>query len=105
VGSEVSVAFPPSAVTVRGARQESAARGPVASEQLALNAWHATVGILEPGARGIRVTLRGDTVVAEATPAELLAERVSPGDTVTASIDAAFVTVYPRRVVVPAVRD
>lgn len=86
VGSEVSVAFPPSAVTVRRAMHDPAA-----------NSWPATVGLLEPGVRGIRVTFRGDTVVAEATAAELLEHDISPDDRVTASVDPAYVTVYPRR--------
>jgi len=98
VGSDVSVVFPPSAVTLRVARNDAAEPDPAAAARLAPNSWHATVGILEPAARGIRATLRGDTIVAETTPAELLAQQVSPGDRVTASVDAAGISVYPRRV-------
>ncbi len=99
VGSEVSVVFPPSAVTLRTVRGESVSSTPVTP-----NSWPATVDILEPGAKGIRVTSHGDAVVVESTAAELLADSISPGSTVTASVDAAFVTVYPRRAMAPAVR-
>ncbi|GHD80453.1 molybdate transport system ATP-binding protein [Salinibacterium amurskyense] len=87
VGAEVSIAFPPSAVTLR--REASAPSHP--------NEWHATVDLLEPGLRGIRVTLLGDTVVAEASPADLLARDIASGDRVVASVDPAQLTVYPRR--------
>ncbi|MEL0625908.1 ABC transporter ATP-binding protein [Salinibacterium amurskyense] len=87
VGAEVSIAFPPSAVTLR--REESAPLQP--------SEWPATVELLEPGLKGIRVTLLGDTVVAEASPADLLAHDITPGDRVGASVDPAHITVYPSR--------
>ncbi|MBH0098156.1 ABC transporter ATP-binding protein [Salinibacterium sp. NSLL150] len=87
VGAEVSVAFPPSAVTLR--REVSAPSHP--------NEWHATVDLLEPGLRGIRVTLLGDTVVAETAAADLLAHDITPGDRIVASVAASQITVYPRR--------
>ncbi|CAO1653632.1 ABC transporter ATP-binding protein [Salinibacterium sp. NYA9b] len=112
VGAEVSVAFPPSAVTLRressgsdaaaAAAAATATAGPTASESTASapshpNEWHATVDLLEPGLRGIRVTLLGDTVVAETAAADLLAHDITPGDRIVASVAASQVTVYPRR--------
>jgi len=87
VGAEVSIAFPPSGVTL--CRE--------ASESSLVNEWPATVELLEPGLKGVRVTLLGDTVVAEASPADLLAHEIVPGDRIVASVDPAQITVYPRR--------
>ena len=103
VGTDVSVVFPPSAVALHSAHHESEPPEPVASKPAVPNSWRATVDLLEPGVRGIRIAMRSDTVVAEVSPADLLTEHVSPGRAVTASIDAAFVTVYPRRAVASAV--
>lgn len=114
VGAEVSVAFPPSAVTLRresrgadaavaaAAATATATAGPTASESTASapshpNEWHPTVDFLEPGLRGIRVTLLGDTVVAETAAADLLAHDITPGDRIVASVAASQITVYPRR--------
>ncbi|MEV8253057.1 ABC transporter ATP-binding protein [Rhodoglobus sp. NPDC076762] len=107
VGAEVSIAFPPSAVTLRressgsdpaaAATARPTASGSTASAPLQPHDWLATVELLEPGLKGIRVTLHGDTVVAEASPADLLAHDIAPGDPVVASVDPAQITVYPRR--------
>ncbi|EPR76670.1 Molybdenum transport ATP-binding protein ModC [Leifsonia rubra CMS 76R] len=98
VGTEVSVVFPPSAVTVSSVRAATGATAPAMP-----NSWRATLELLEPGANGIRLTFCDDTVAAEAPPTELLAQGLSAGDAVTASIDPAAVTVYARRPAVPEV--
>ncbi|MBH0008382.1 ABC transporter ATP-binding protein [Salinibacterium sp. SWN1162] len=113
VGTEVSVAFPPSAVTLRresrgAARADGAATAapgvadsarvePAASAPPLPHEWLATVDLLEPGLKGIRVTLLGDTVVAEASAADLLARDIAPGDRVVASVDPSQITAYLRR--------
>lgn len=61
------------------------------------NSWRATVGVLEPAARGIRIPFVGDDCVAEATTAELLATRVYEGAAVTVTVEPKFVTVYRAR--------
>ncbi|MGJ8721294.1 MAG: ABC transporter ATP-binding protein [Salinibacterium amurskyense] len=109
VGTEVSIAFPPSAVTLRRespgsdpAAAATAIAGPAAPASTASapsqpHEWPAIVDLLEPGLKGISVTLLGDTVVAEASPADLLAHDIAPEDRVVASVDPAQIAVYPRR--------
>ncbi|MBH0082468.1 sulfate/molybdate ABC transporter ATP-binding protein [Salinibacterium sp. SWN167] len=113
VGTEVSVAFPPSAVTLRresrgAARADGAATAapgaadsarvePAASAPPLPHEWQATVDLLEPGLKGIRVTLVGDTVAAEASAADLLAHDIAPGDRIVASVDPTQITAYLRR--------
>ena len=83
-GTQVRVVFPPAAVVLR----------PGPAEPKATNSWSGTVAMLEPTAGGIRILLAGDTVAAEAKPADVIARGFETGSAVSASVDRAFVTVY-----------
>lgn len=97
VGSEASIVFPPTAVVVTSLRSEHGRPGVAFAEHGSPNTWRASIATLEPAVRGVRLTFRDDSVAAEASATELLEERISPGDSITAFVDPAAVAVYPRR--------
>ncbi|MEO7348766.1 MAG: hypothetical protein ABIW32_02725, partial [Terrimesophilobacter sp.] len=111
-------AFPPTAVRVSvrenssGAASARGASDRVASARAASDraasaraasdrgdgfSWRATVGLLEPAVRGIRVPFIGESFAAEVSTAELLSSGVREGMAVTVSVDPALVTVYRPR--------
>ncbi len=107
MGESVIAAFPPNAVRVSvddgqhgagsaGAGSASAGSAGARSHDGGLSC-RATVGLLEPAVRGIRVTFLGETFAAELTTAELLSTGVREGMTVTVSVNPALVTVYRPR--------
>ncbi|MEO7348243.1 MAG: ABC transporter ATP-binding protein [Terrimesophilobacter sp.] len=117
-GEKVIAAFPPTAVRVSvrenssGAASARGASDRVASDRVASArgasargasdrgdgfSWHATVGVLEPAVRGIRVPFLGETFATELTTAELLSSGVREGMAVTVSVNPALVTVYRPR--------
>lgn len=100
VGDPVIAAFPPSAVRVSA--EDTPGRDGFS--------WRATVGVLEPAVRGIRVPLGGETMAAELTTAELttaelLASGVREGMAVTVSVNPRLVTVYRPRDGEPSMRE
>ncbi len=108
LNGELCRAFPPSAVRLEATSAPpattAAATGTAATASAApLTAaageltWNATVARLEPAVQGVRVTLEGDTIVADLSAAQLLASGIREGTAVTVSVNPAFVTAYPAR--------
>jgi molybdate transport system ATP-binding protein len=85
-GDSVTVTFPPNAVRLAAPRTEGVTPS-----------WRATVGALEPAVHGIRIRFAGEEIVAELTPAEILAAGIHEGMTVSVSVDPALVAVYAVR--------
>lgn len=86
-GELVIAAFPPSAVRISR---------DVADGQDGFS-WRATVGLLEPAVRGIRVPFVGETFAAELTTAQLLSSGLEEGMSVSISVDPSLVSVYRHR--------
>ncbi|QYH36728.1 sulfate/molybdate ABC transporter ATP-binding protein [Salinibacterium sp. M195] len=98
IGSEASIVFSPSAVVVTSLRSEHGRPRVAFAGHEIPNTWRASIATLEPAVRGVRLTFRGDSVAAEASATEILEERISSGDSITAFVDPAAVTIYPRRI-------
>lgn len=86
-GELVTAAFPPSAVRISTELAPGAAG----------SSWRATVGVLEPAVRGIRVPFVGEMLAAELSTAELLKLGLREGMAVTVSVDPSVITVYRQR--------
>ncbi len=94
-GDAVNVTFPPSAVRMNAIDRQDMLGAQHSGGSNSV--WRATVGALEPAARGIRVPFVGEELVAELTPAEILDAEIHEGMTVSAFVDSRFVTVFAAR--------
>lgn len=88
VGASAAVVFAPSAIQVR--TSESAVERPETP-----NRWMSTVAALEPAASGVRIRFANDTIVAESSPLHVVAAGIRAGSTLSLSVAADDVTVYP----------